>query len=285
MAFSAFHACLLGSRPSTARPLEHVVWNFSRRARRSIGKFLGVLRSLERISHNFFYPTELVILQRCLYGGRLLASNQAYYTALSFLHTCMCIVIEVCVKKWCCFLSFPCQSRVGRAVQIAWGPIIVCLNNVNIELGFLLPPKRRRVDVIKVQKAMLPSPSTFAKEWMKVQSNESNHLCCHRPGRAMSTHVCLFYPGFATFVDECNSVDIDATDPTFIMELTLQMSNGFEDEAARMDCVRSLLNGYFKLGTPISRIRNTDGLIQFRNPLSVLMFVRGKGRLRFRGGE
>ena len=96
-----------------------------------------------------------------------------------------------------------------------------------VKLGLLLPPKRRRVDVIKAQKEILPSPSAFAKEWMTVQSDESNHLCCHRPGRAVSTHVSLFYPGFATFVDECNSVDIDATDATFIMELTLQMSNSF----------------------------------------------------------
>ena len=49
-----------------------------------------------------------------------------------------------------------------------------------------------------------------------------------------STHVSLHYSGFATFVDECSSVDIDSTDIMFITELTTRMSGGYASGLDRM---------------------------------------------------
>ena len=52
-------------------------------------------------------------------------------------------------------------------------------------------------------------------------------LNCHHPAHNTSTHVSLHYSGFATFVDECSSVDIDSTDTMFITELTTRMSGEY----------------------------------------------------------
>ena len=123
--------------------------------------------------------------------------------------------------------------------------------------------------MLQTLQTVLPDSSIFAREWIKVQRKESVRICCHHPGQATSTHVSLFYPGFDTFAEECDSVDIDATDATFVMELTKQMSDHFRSKDERMSCMRWLLSDYFNFGIPISEIQETDGLIEFNNPLSV----------------
>ena len=68
------------------------------------------------------------------------------------------------------------------------------------------------------------------------------------------THVSLHYSGFATFVDECSSVDIDSTDTMFITVLTTRMSGEYASEL-HVDCMKYLkpfLSTYFSLGVSIS---------------------------------
>lgn len=79
------------------------------------------------------------------------------------------------------------------------------------------PPKHQRMDRLNVQQKRLQALSSFARDWSHYQQSEL-HLNCHRPAHNTSTHVSLHYSGFATFVDECSSVDIDSTDTMFITD-------------------------------------------------------------------
>ena len=125
------------------------------------------------------------------------------------------------------------------------------------------------MNILKAMNDKLPAASSFAREWEKKQNDSSRHLCCHRPASATSTHVSLFYSGFATFVEECNSVDINPTDTSFVIELTMKMSRKFNNKAERMKEVIPLLSKYLDLKQPITSTIWSDGLIEFPNPLSV----------------
>ena len=123
-------------------------------------------------------------------------------------------------------------------------------------------------------KKTMPAPSTFATPsmWSKKQhelTKESLELKCHRPPYANSTHVSLYYPDFCTFVVECSSQEVDATDAAFILKLTSEMSEKYELEQHRVRVFLDLLNDYLKLGVPAIPQGNTDGAIVFENPLTV----------------
>ena len=132
-----------------------------------------------------------------------------------------------------------------------------------------LSPEQQRTNILKAMNDKLPAASSFAREWEKKQNDISRRLCCHRPASATSTHVSLFYSGFATFVEECNSVDINPTDTSFVIELTMKMSRKFNNKAERMKEVIPLLSKYLDLKQPITSTIWSDGLIEFPNPLSV----------------
>ena len=134
--------------------------------------------------------------------------------------------------------------------------------------------------LMKTLEFNIGAPSSFGREWPKVQERMSKDdvaLNCHRPPENYGNHVSLYYKGFDTFVSECNEVTLNKDDCMFALSFCWDMAQSYQTEKDRMLMVRNKLGYYFEDNYDIRCINNMDGAIFVKS--SPIMIVEGKNEV------
>ena len=75
--------------------------------------------------------------------------------------------------------------------------------------------------------------------------NKGINLCYHRGENALKGNdVSIYYPAFHTFVEECNSIEINAKDCDFAQVLCWEMANLYTTEEKRTAALHHVFKNF-----------------------------------------